>query len=189
MSDVVVLDYDLDWPRRFEALRSWIRAAVSDIAISIEHVGSTSVPGLAAKPVIDMDVIVAGSDVAAGITRLAALGYSHRGDLGIPGREAFERPADSPEHHLYLCPSGSPALANHLAIRDYLRTNPVAAREYGALKKRLARAFPADIDGYIEAKTGFLTGILREVGFPEETVAAIESMNARPDRRGSRPNC
>ena len=180
MNDVIVLDYDPNWPHVFEALRSPVWRAVSDIAISVEHVGSTSVPGLAAKPVIDMDVVVPDTNVTAGITRLSALGYRHQGDLGIPGREAFGRPPDSPRHHLYLCPSSSPALANHLTIRDYMRANPLAARAYGDLKKRLAREYPDDIDGYIEAKTDFLVGVLRRAGFSEDALAEIERMNEKP---------
>ena len=180
MNDVVVQDYDPSWPQVFEALRSPIWSAVSDIAISVEHVGSTSVPGLAAKPVIDMDVVVAEGEVAAGIARLSALGYGHRGDLGIPGREAFGSLPHSPRHHLYLCPASSPALANHLAIRDYLRANPFAARAYGNLKKRLAREHPNNIDAYVEAKTDFLVGILRKVGFTTDALAAIERMNEGP---------
>lgn len=180
MSEVIVLDYDPGWPHVFEEIRSFVWTAVSDIATAIEHVGSTSVPGLAAKPVIDVDVVVAEGDVATGIRRLTGLGYEHRGDLGIPGREAFGRPSGSPKHHLYLCPSGSPALANHLAIRNYLRTNPRVASAYGELKRRLAREFPRDIDGYVDAKTSFLVGILRKVGFPEDTLADIERMNLRP---------
>ncbi len=163
MKDVVVLDYDPEWPQVFEALRSPVWSAVSDIAISVEHVGSTSVPGLAAKPVIDMDVVVPEVNVAVGIVRLSALGYRHQGDLGILGREAFESPPDSPRHHLYLCPARSPALANHLAIRDYMRANTFAVRAYGDLKKRLAREHPNDIDAYVEAKTDFIVEVLREV--------------------------
>ncbi|MGD8276975.1 MAG: GrpB family protein [Gemmatimonadota bacterium] len=179
MSEVVVQDYDPTWPRVFERLRSAVWPAVSDIAVGIEHVGSTSVPGLAAKPVVDIDVIVTESGVAIGIERLTTLGYTHRGDLGVTGREAFARPPGTPRHHLYLCVAGGTALANHLAIRDHLRANAGVAAAYGALKKRLAREFPDDIGGYIEAKTGFLAGILREAGFDEDTIAGIERLNAK----------
>lgn len=177
MSEVVVVDYDPEWPAIFEQLRTEIWPAVSELAISIEHVGSTSVPGLAAKPVVDLDVVVPPGRVPEGIARLEALGYEHRGDLGIPGREALRRPPDAPRHHLYLCPADSPALANHLAIRDHLRANPPVAERYGALKNDLARRFPNDIDAYIEGKTDFLVAILREVGFAEDVVSDIERRN------------
>ncbi len=180
MKRVVVLDYDPSWPEVFEKLRLRVSGALSDIATVIEHVGSTSVPGLAAKPVIDMDVVVDPQEVPVGIAKLSELGYKHRGDLGISGREAFRPPVGSPKHHLYLCPSDSPALANHLAIRDYLRTNPSAVKTYGQLKIRLAQEFPQDIDGYVEAKTDFLIRVLRRVGLPEDALAEIEQMNAKP---------
>lgn len=179
MSPIVVADYDPAWPVAFERVRSFVWPAVADVAISIQHVGSTSVPGLAAKPVIDIDVIVPAAQVAAGVERLQSLGYEHQGDLGVSQREAFRSPPGFTRHHLYLCPSTSPALANHLAIRDYLRGHPPAARAYGELKKKLARDFVDDIDGYVAGKTPFLVGILRAVGFTEEALADIERINAR----------
>jgi GrpB-like predicted nucleotidyltransferase (UPF0157 family) len=181
---IIVVDYDPSWPRLFESLRSVVRNAVADIAISIEHVGSTAVPGLAAKPVIDIDVVVPAQAISVGIARLETLGYEHRGDLGVPQREAFRRPPGSPPHNLYLCPTTSPALANHLAIRDHLRTNPSEAQCYGDLKKRLAVEFAGDIDGYVEAKTTFLVTILRKLGFCEDTLAEIERINRRPTGAG-----
>jgi GrpB-like predicted nucleotidyltransferase (UPF0157 family) len=187
VSDVVVVDYDPSWPALYESLRATVWNAVADVAIAIEHVGSTSVPGLAAKPVIDIDVVVPEHAVSVGIARLVALGYEYRGDLGVPQREAFRRPPGSPAHNVYLCPSTSPALANHLAIRDHFRANPSEARSYGELKKRLALNFARDIDGYVEAKTTFLVAILRKRGFSEETLAEIERINRRPTRGPMRP--
>jgi GrpB-like predicted nucleotidyltransferase (UPF0157 family) len=181
VSNVIVLDYDPNWPHLFETLRSSVWDAISDIAISIEHVGSTAVPGLAAKPVIDIDVVVHEAAVRVGIARLEALGYLHRGDCGVPKREAFRSPAGSPPHHLYLCASASVALANHLAIRDHLRANPSVARASGDLKRRLAGDFAADRAGYVEAKTAFLVAILRQVGFAEDDLAEIVQSNRRPE--------
>ncbi len=184
MSRLVVVDYDPNWPRLFESMRSTIWPAVADIAMSIEHVGSTAVLGLAAKPVIDIDVVVADDQVAAGIARLATLGYEHQGDCGVPQREAFRAPLGRPAHHLYLCPASSPGLANHLAIRDHLRANPGEAREYGELKKRLAIAFADDVDGYVEAKSDCLLAMLRRIGFAADTLADIARINRRPQRAG-----
>lgn len=177
---VSVVDYDPMWPLEFEELRASVSVAVRDIAISIEHVGSTAVPGLAAKPVIDMDIVVAESDVAHAIERLGEFGYTHRGDLGIPLREAFRSPPGSRPHNLYVCPSHSPALVSHLAFRDYLRGNAEASREYGALKKRLAGEFRDDMDGYVEAKTAFIVAVLKKVGLARDAIADIEKMNRRP---------
>src|SRR5258707_11678358 len=107
---IVVVDYDPAWPSTFEMLRSRAWEVVGDFALSIEHVGSPSVPGLAAKPIIDMSVVVTSpTEISLAVTRLATLGYVHRGDLGIVGREAFHLPAGLPAHHLYVCPQDSPA--------------------------------------------------------------------------------
>lgn len=178
MGPIVIIDYDSTWPRDFILLRSRVWPAVQRLAHSIEHVGSTSVEGLAAKPVIDISIVVpTDGEVSAAIESLALVGYHHRGDLGVPGREAFEQPDDLPRHHLYLCPAGSPALHNHLALRDYLRATPAAAREYGALKKRLAEQFPYDIDAYVEGKTDFIVSILRACDISPDSLQQIERAN------------
>jgi GrpB-like predicted nucleotidyltransferase (UPF0157 family) len=177
---VVVVDYDEEWPRRFEDLRARIWPVVADVAIRIEHVGSTSVPGLAAKPIVDMTVVVTGRrDVAPTIERLATLGYRHRGDLGIEGREAFDHDRDWPRHNLYVCPEGSIGIVNQLAVRDYLRAHPDAARDYAELKKRLAAQFPDDIDSYVFGKTDFVLDVLRRAGLTEDQLASIERVNRR----------
>jgi len=101
-----VVEYDPNWPAAFEQLRLVVWPAVSVLATSVEHVGSTSVPGLAAKPIIDISVVVpTAADVPAAIHRLAAVGYVHQGNLGVEGREAFQAPDSTPRRHLYLCPA------------------------------------------------------------------------------------
>jgi len=180
---VSVVDYDVTWPAAFTELSERIWKAVDDVALSIEHVGSTAVPGLAAKPVVDMDIVVrSASAMPKVIERLAALGYLHEGNLGIEGREAFERPLGSPPHHLYACVAGSVALRNHLHVRDWLRAHPDAAAAYGALKKELAARFRDDIDGYVAGKTGFLLEILSAGGFPPDQLAAIAAANESRQR-------
>ena len=180
MSPVVVVPYDPGWPSAFEQLRRSIWPAVSDVATSIEHVGSTAVPGLLAKPVIDVSVVVpAADDVSEAIDRLAELGYVHSGDLGVEGREAFQSPHQSPRHHLYLCPRGSLALRNHLAVRDHLRTHPEDAARYGALKLKLAAQFPDDIAAYTEGKTRAILPILEGAGFRRDELDTIARINRR----------
>lgn len=175
---VRVVDYDLSWPRTFEVLRQSVWPAVCDVASSLEHVGSTAVPGLAAKPIIDMDVVVASRDeVPEVIARLSALGYTHKGNLGIEDREAFQSPEALPAHHLYVCLEGSAALENHLALREFLRREPTAVMEYGRLKKQLACRFPRDIDGYIAGKTDYIVSILRSAGVAEDRLEAIRDAN------------
>ena len=178
---VIVVDYDEEWPCRFEELRARIRPAVSDVAIRIEHVGSTAVLGLAAKPIIDMTIVVGRrSDVPLTIERLATLGYRHRGNLGIEDREAFDHGTDLPQHNLYVCPEGTIGIVNQLAVRDFLRAHPDAARHYGTLKKRLAVEFPTDIDDYVFGKTDFILDVLRRSGLTDEQLASIERVNRRP---------
>src|SRR5271168_241502 len=102
---VIVVDYDLQWAEVFAELRSTLAAALGGLAVAIEHVGSTAVPGLPAKPIIDIDVVVPSpAKVPEAIARLATIGYVHQGDLGIAGREAFASPPNTPAHHLYVCP-------------------------------------------------------------------------------------
>jgi len=120
---VVVVDYDPEWPHLFEQIRAAVQAAVGDLALAIEHVGSTAVPGLAAKPIVDVDVVVRAADVGETVRRVALIGYGREGDLGISGRQAFISPIGAPAQHLYLCPENSPALEAHLRFRDYLRAN------------------------------------------------------------------
>src|SRR5665213_1454875 len=175
---VTVADYDPTWPTQFEELRSRILRAVGSVAMSVEHVGSTSVPGLAAKPIIDIDVVIAAAiDVILAIGRLATLGYAHLGNLGIKGREAFASPSGLPAHHLYVCVRGSTALENHLAIREYFRRHSDAAAKYGMLKKRLAEHFPTNVDRYTQGKTDFLLRVLREAGFPDGVLTSIGDSN------------
>lgn len=159
MQTVVVVDYDPAWPKLFESLRDRIAATLGPIAIAIEHVGSTSIPNMPAKPIIDMDVVVSPDRISAAMAAIQALGYRHEGNLGINGRDAFRWCADFPDHHLYLCPEGSPALRRHLLFRDYLRANPESARAYAAHKRELAAIHHADRSKYQDAKAGFIDSI------------------------------
>jgi GrpB-like predicted nucleotidyltransferase (UPF0157 family) len=164
--------------RAVAVVRVW--PVVSDIALAIEHVGSTSLPGLAAKPIVDLDVVVPGeAEVPVAIERLATLGYVHRGNLGIEGREAFHNPPALAVHNMYVCIAGSAALQNHLALRDYLRAHPEVARRYGELKKRLASEFPHDIDSYIDGKTELILEVLRTVGFSPTSFRTVGRANRK----------
>ncbi len=160
---IVVVDYDPAWPAWFEAVRAHVWPAVADLALRIDHVGSTSVPGLAAKPVVDMDIVVAAEDaVRPVIDRLVGVGYRWRGDLGIEGRQAFA-PAgdlDLPPHHLYLVVEDSKAHRDHYLLRDLLRSDPGARERYGALKRRSAAEVDGDIDAYGAAKADLVASLL-----------------------------
>ncbi len=177
---IQVVDYDPEWPDLFVGLRERIWPSVSDFAMGIEHVGSTSVPGLAAKPVIDIDIVVPSrQEIPLAVTRLAKLGYTHVGDLGVQDREAFDNPPGSPAHHLYVCPTESLALRNHLALRDHLRAHPSDVATYSALKTKLAREFPHDIASYIEGKSDFILSILAKRGFSPDFIDALRKANRK----------
>lgn len=160
---VIIVDYDPSWPLTFATLRDRVAPALGDIAAAIEHVGSTAVPGLAAKPVIDIDVLLTERDAMPdAIARLATLGYQHEGDLGVAGREAFRHIAGLPVHHLYVCAPDCAEYRRHIAFRDWMRTHPDDVRAYGALKFRLAEQFRNDREGYAIAKTQFVETILHQ---------------------------
>ena len=164
---VIVLPYDRVWKAAFEAIKSELESAVGDLVIGIEHVGSTSVEGLSAKPCIDIDVVIEDYGVFEEVVRrLADIGYIHEGDLGIPDREAFCY-SDKPHlmtHHLYVCPRYSRELHRHITFRDYLRSQPEAVKQYGAVKEEGARLFPDDIEGYIAHKTPCIEELYRQCG-------------------------
>jgi GrpB-like predicted nucleotidyltransferase (UPF0157 family) len=167
-SPIVIADPDPGWPALFERLAGPVREAVADLHARVEHVGSTSVPGLAAKPIIDMDVVVASpADVPGAIERLRRLGYVPQGDKGIAGREAFLWPRGLPVHHLYIVVDGSRPHTDHTRFRDRLRAHPEVAREYAALKRDLARRHGADRIAYTDAKTAFIAATLRAADPPE----------------------
>jgi GrpB-like predicted nucleotidyltransferase (UPF0157 family) len=114
-----VAAYDPRWPGLFAELRGRADTALAGVAHVTEHVGSTAVPGLDAKPIIDLDVVVPDDAAAsAAITALAAAGWRHQGDLGITGREAFLPPADAAYHHLYVAAAGSQPHCDHIDLRD-----------------------------------------------------------------------
>lgn len=152
---VIVLPYDAAWESAFEAIRAEIQTALGDLMLGIEHVGSTSVKGMSAKPCIDIDVVIRDYSVFdAVVQKLDAIGYIHEGDLGIKDREAFKY-ADKPHlmtHHLYVCPRDSEELHRHIAFRDFLRKNPEAVKEYSMVKEKAAALFPDKIEQYIAFK-------------------------------------
>lgn len=152
---MVVLPYDEKWKQDFIDIKNEIAGAVGAYAIAIEHVGSTSVEGLAAKPIIDIDVVVKPGDVERAIRSLESIGYIHEGNLGIEGREAFSY--DGKEHlqthHLYVCPENSQELKRHLAFREYLRSHEASREKYGNVKLEAAKHYPDDIEKYIEYKS------------------------------------
>ena len=164
---VVVEPYNEGWVQSFLNIRNEIGDALHDLALSIEHVGSTSVPGMSAKPIIDIDVVIRDySKLDAIVIKLDEIGYRHEGNLGIAGREAFKYDGKIhlQKHHLYVCPQDSPELRRHIAFRDYLRSHPEAVHEYSRIKEEGATLYPCDIEKYIEYKSPFIERIYRKLG-------------------------
>lgn len=162
LPEVVIVDYDPQWPARFEAERARIALALGSVdgVIAIEHVGSTAVPGLAAKPIID--IMIGVREIAIGercIEPMESLDYEYRGDAGIPGRHYF-RKGNPRSHHLHLIEHGSEFWVNHLLFRDELRSHPESAREYEALKRELAERHRFDRAAYTDAKNPFIASAL-----------------------------
>ena len=132
----------------------------------VEHVGSTSVPLLAAKPIIDLDVVIDQNDLKEVIYLLENHGYIYEGDLGLKDREAFryEGKEHLRIHHLYVCPQDSKELKRHLAFRNYLRNHPNTVKEYGKVKKEAAKLYPNDIEKYCMYKSQIIEKIYKEIG-------------------------
>jgi GrpB-like predicted nucleotidyltransferase (UPF0157 family) len=160
---IVVAPYDPRWPQEFErASAGEVVAALGLNLLVIEHIGSTSIPGIHAKPVIDMLAVVA--DLAAVDQRAVAmeeLGYEVMGEFGIDGRRYFRRDdsAGLRTHQIHAFTAGSPHVRRHLAFRDFMRAHPTLAGQYGELKQRLAVAHPNDMKAYMDGKDGFVKEI------------------------------
>jgi GrpB-like predicted nucleotidyltransferase (UPF0157 family) len=173
-----VVPYTVSWPAAFDRVAANLRAALAQVpTATVEHVGSTSVPGLAAKPVLDIDVIVEEPDVPAAVATLETLGYVHRGDLGVTGREAFQAPDDDPRRHVYVCRAGTLNVRNHLAVRDVLRSRDDLRDEYAAVKLALAADPAMDIDTYIARKSAVLQRVLAESDLTDEERRQIRRLN------------
>jgi GrpB-like predicted nucleotidyltransferase (UPF0157 family) len=165
---IAINEYDPSWPALFEEEAHRLSEAFGSVALRIEHVGSTSVPGLRAKPIIDIQLSVA-SLLPHGcyVNTMAALGYRHVAldefDLVYP---FFHKPAEWPStHHVHMCEAGGEQEWKHVAFRNHLRAHPETAREYEALKRELARTHdggtPRSMEAYSLAKSEFVANVLR----------------------------
>lgn len=168
---IEIVEYDPQWPKAFCELKGALAGALGDLALAIEHVGSTAVPALAGKPIIDIDVVIGSRKLLEKvIAALALAGYQHQGDKGIPGREAFGRrgsdvPMDGtgrlwPPHHLYVCDKDNPELHRQLAFRDFLRCHPEYVQRYAQLKRALSRQHAGNRDAYTDGKTAFVSEVM-----------------------------
>ena len=166
MKRVIVVPYDESWKAEFERIKEELLAVLIDYAMAIEHVGSTSVPELYAKPIIDVDIVIDEKMFDTIKAQLGDIGYTHIGDLGVEGREAFkyENKPHLLEHHLYVCNKNADELERHLALRNFLRSNGEYRNKYSELKIKLAKMYPYDIDSYINGKQSLILEIYEKCG-------------------------
>jgi GrpB-like predicted nucleotidyltransferase (UPF0157 family) len=161
---IVLAPHSGAWGPAFECEESAISEALSDLSIQLHHIGSTAIPGIVAKPVIDMlGIVPAVEELDVRARRLAALGYEALGEFGIPGRRYFRKnaPGGVRTHQLHAFAVGSPEIQRHLDFRDYLRAFPVEAAAYAALKQDLAGRCGNDMHAYSDGKTAFIRAVER----------------------------
>jgi len=185
VKEIKVVEYNPCWQSEFEKASKFYGKLLETLEVRIEHVGSTAVKGLWAKPILDIDIIVPDLAVSASvINRLKGVGYEHVGNYGVEGREAFKYSDDNGHicwmaHHLYVCLEGSENLNNHLMLRNHLRHHPSAVRAYSQLKQELASKFPNDMDGYIDGKTELITSFLIKEGMDIGALKRITEINKK----------
>jgi len=153
--------YQDEWKRLFEREKDALQAVLGGYILDIQHVGSTAIPGMPSKPIIDIAIAVDDFDEAnVCIPLVVELGYEYRGEYGIPRRHYFVR-GEPRLFHLHVMEVTSPNWQDLLLFRDYLRGHPEMAGEYAALKRRLAKMYPAEREAYLEGKTEFIQRVAR----------------------------
>jgi GrpB-like predicted nucleotidyltransferase (UPF0157 family) len=166
---VVLVAPDPAWPERFATERAALLQALGDAALDALHVGSTAIPGILAKPVIDLILLLREVPATPAVQQaMAEMGYLHRGEFGIPGRAYFTKPATPPRtHNVHAYAPGHAEVERHLRFRDHLRRHPDQALRYQELKLRLVALHPDDVEAYAMAKTAFVAEIVaREAAAP-----------------------
>jgi GrpB-like predicted nucleotidyltransferase (UPF0157 family) len=160
---IEIVPYDPAWPERFAELGSELRASLRDVALRIDHIGSTSVPGLAAKPIIDIQISVAAFEPLDAFKQpLERLSYVYRGDNPERTKRYFREPPGRRRTHVHVRRAGSFSEQWALLFRDYLRAHHEVAAEYAAVKRRLAVRFRDDRHAYTDAKVPFLWEVIRK---------------------------
>ena len=188
MKKIVLVEHNINWANQFQDLKNIYSDFLNRHIFSVEHIGSTSIFGIKAKPILDIDILVENMEsLNFVIHKLVNLGYAHQGDLGIKGREAFKQlsplvPFTSfqrewPPHHLYVCQKDCDSVLNHLLFRNYLRSHPETALGYSALKETLVNSANDDMSLYVKGKTEFICNVLRLVGFKDYSIEKIKEQN------------
>jgi len=161
--NVIVADYDESWVHLFKEEATKIREILKDEVIDIHHIGSTAVPNLKAKPIIDMMPIVKDIEMVDTFNEnMIDIGYEPLGEFGISGRRYFRKGRENRSHQIHIFQFDNEVdIERHLAVRDYLISHTDEAIKYGQLKERLAKEFPKDIEGYSEGKNQFVKALER----------------------------
>jgi len=174
---LIVVPYDPQWPAIFDGIRAHLQQLLAHVDVSsIEHVGSTSVPGLAAKPIIDIDIVVERAQVDAASRALEAAGYTPLGEMGIVDRWAFRPPEGAPRQNTYVTVEGCLCVRDHRALRDTLCADPGLRDEYSAVKLALADRTD-DIDVYVDGKTDMILKVLRLAGIAQDELDELARIN------------
>lgn len=164
---ITVLDYDPTWPLKYAKERNCITAILKENCIAIYHIGSTSVPGLAAKPIIDIMAVVKNLEKVDTLAeKFSDIGYEYLGEFGIMGRRYLRKGGDERTHQIHIFQADDwHNICRHLAFRDYMRIHEKERNEYAKIKKNLAQKFPYDIDGYCDGKENFVREIEKRALF------------------------
>ncbi|STX50953.1 glutamate rich protein GrpB [Legionella busanensis] len=163
---IEVVPYDTNWPIKFDEEAEKVKAALGNNCIEIHHIGSTSVPGLAAKPVIDMiPVVLDITKVENANAAMQTLGYEAKGEYGMPFRRYFQKGGNQRTHHVHVYELGNSEIERHLKFRDWMRTHSEDKEVYARLKETLAQQHPYDINAYCLGKENFIATINKKTGF------------------------
>jgi GrpB-like predicted nucleotidyltransferase (UPF0157 family) len=161
---VKLVPYTVEWQRLFEKEKALLQTAVGDSVLDIQHVGSTAIPGMVAKPILDIGIAVTDFEEARTLVApIGGLGYQYRGEFGIPRRHYFVK-GNPRTHHIHMVEISSRDWKNQLFFRDTLIQRPELAQEYVHLKNDLARRYAADRDAYLEGKAPFIERVLAMAG-------------------------
>lgn len=193
---VTILPYDESWVAAFSTIQAALSAALTTVKVfSIEHVGSTSVPGMAAKPVIDIDIVVAEEDISSAIAALGLNGYTYHEETASLDRYSFrynnhqghakgteEQMTGEIRRNVYICGPGSLSLKNHLAVREALRNDSELREEYSRVKMELAKNDHATLSDYVDGKDAVLRKVLSKGGLSNEELDDVEKANIRLER-------
>ncbi|MDW2885970.1 GrpB family protein [Exiguobacterium artemiae] len=157
MRQVIVTPYQTSWADAFQQEKEQLETIFGNRLLAVHHIGSTSVPGLSAKPILDILPVVDSLDgIEAFDAAMEQIGYEAKGEFGMPGRRYYRKGGDNRTHHIHLYADGNPEIMRHVVFRDYLRQHPQEVEAYSTIKERLARQYPEDISAYIAGKDSFV---------------------------------